>query len=174
MALLEVGRIGKAHGLRGEVSVRLISDRLERVAPGSQLQTNRGVLTVVSSRPHQNRWIVQFEGVAGRTAAEELQGTVLSAEAIDDPSALFVHDLIGAHVVDADGIDRGVVRAVQANPASDLLVLDGDVLVPMVFIVGDVERADGGDGGDGTDGGDGGGSERRVVRVEVPDGLFDL
>lgn len=159
MTLLEVGRIGKAHGLRGEVVVRLVTDRLERLAPGSILQTNRGDFTVVSSRPHQDRWLVMFEGVNGRTEAEALHGVVLTAEPIEDPTALFVHDLVGAMVIDQGGVERGVVQSVLANPASDLLVLDDERLVPLNFVVGDLEVDDAG---------------RRIVRVEVPDGLFDL
>lgn len=152
--LLEVARIGKAHGLRGEVSVRMISDRTERVAAGAVLQTARGPMTVVRSRPHGDRWIVLFEGFEDRSGAETLHGVVLSAEAIDDGDALFVHTLIGCRVVDAAGVDRGTVEAVQANPASDLLVLEGGALVPLNFVVGDVE------GG--------------IIRVDTPDGLFEL
>ncbi|MFN8052924.1 MAG: ribosome maturation factor RimM [Acidimicrobiales bacterium] len=157
--LLEVGRIGKAHGLKGEVLVRLVSDRTERVAPGAILSTPKGELTVVASRPHQDRWIVQFAGITGRTEAEAWHGTVLSGEPIDDPAALFVHDLVGCRVVDAGGVDRGTITAVQANPASDLLVLDGGALVPLTFVVGAIETGDDGAG---------------VVHVDVPDGLFEL
>lgn len=152
--LLEVGRIVRAHGLRGEVLVDLISDRLERVAPGAVLHTPRGDLVVRSSRPHQQRWLVTFDGIDGRDAAETWRGVVLSAEPLDDPEALFVHELIGCRVVDGDGRDRGRVVEVQANPASDLLVLEGGALVPLTFVVGGVE-----DG---------------VVHVEVPPGLFEL
>jgi 16S rRNA processing protein RimM len=63
--LLEVGRIDKAHGVRGDVVVRLTSDRLERLAVGSRLQTDDGELVVESARPHQDRWIVHFEDVYG-------------------------------------------------------------------------------------------------------------
>ena len=62
--LLEIGTIGKAHGLRGDVVVRLITNRLERVEPGSTLHTERGPLTVAASRPHQDTstgMIVQTE-----------------------------------------------------------------------------------------------------------------
>ena len=151
---LEVGRITRAHGLRGEVVVSLISDRHERLAPGAALESQRGTLVVVSSRPHQKNWIVQFEGIEGRDAAETWRGVALSAEPIDDPDALFVHDLVGCRVVDAQGGDRGVVTALQANPASDLLVLDGGALVPLVFVIG--SPADG------------------VIRVDTPPGLFEL
>ncbi|HMQ28332.1 MAG TPA: ribosome maturation factor RimM, partial [Acidimicrobiales bacterium] len=123
MTLLEVGRVAKAHGLRGEVVVALSTDRTERLDPGSVLHTDRDDLVVSSARPHQHRWIVQFEGVHSREAADALHGVTLRAEPLDDPDALFVHELIGAAVVEADGQAVGTVEAVEQNPASNLLVL---------------------------------------------------
>jgi len=152
--MLEAGRIAKAHGLNGEANVALVSHRPERLAEGSVLSTDRGELTVASSRRHTDRWLVRFVGHDDRTAAEALRGLELRAEPIDDPDELWVHELIGCRVISADGVDRGEVTAVQDNPASDLLVLDSGALVPVVFVV---------DGP--TDG---------VVHVEVPDGLFEL
>ena len=133
--LLEVGRIGKAHGLRGEVTVSLTTDRTERVEPGAVLHAGDRSLTVVSSRPHQGRWIVAFDGVAGRDAAEALRGDVLRAEPLDDPDALWVHDLVGAEVVTTEGTSCGRVTEVIANPAHDILQLDSGRLVPVVFVV---------------------------------------
>lgn len=133
--LLEVGRIGRAHGLRGEVTVGLSTDRHERVQPGAVLHTEGRVLTVVASRPHQRGWIVTFDGVDGRTAAEALRGQVLRAEPLDDPDALWVHDLVGAAVVTTDGRPCGHVTEVIANPAHDILALDTGRLVPVVFVV---------------------------------------
>jgi 16S rRNA processing protein RimM len=151
---LEVGRITKAHGLRGEVVVHLLSDYPEvRLAPGSHLQAGDTELVVRSARPHQDRWLVQFEEVGDRSAAERLAGLTLTGEAFDDPDALWVHELVGSRVVEeASGTDRGRVVAVVANPAHDLLELDTGFLVPIVFV-----RAlrDG------------------VAFVDVPDGLFD-
>ena len=135
MELLEVGRITKAHGLRGEVIVELSTNRTERVGPGSVLDTDRGPLTVSRSSPHQGRWIVVFEGIEDRSAAEELRGTLLRAEPFHDPESLWVHELIGAVVVDAGGVERGVAVSVIANPASDLLELDSGALVPLRFVV---------------------------------------
>ncbi len=132
----------------------LVSNREERLAPGSVLETDRGDLQVESSRPHGDRWLVRFRGHTDRTAAEALRGLVLRAEPLDDPDELWVHELVGSRVVSADGVDRGVVESVQENPAADLLVLDSGALVPVVFVV---------DGP--TDG---------VVHVDVPDGLFEL
>jgi 16S rRNA processing protein RimM len=133
--LLEVGRVTRPHGLRGEVVVDLTTDRVERLAAGSVLSTDAGDLTVAAARPHQRRWIVAFEGHAGREAAERLRGLALRAEALDDPDTLWVHDLVGSEVVTVEGEVAGTCVAVVANPASDLLELDGGALVPVVFVV---------------------------------------
>jgi 16S rRNA processing protein RimM len=152
-ALLEVGAISKPHGIRGEVMVRLVTDRTERLDPGSVLHSERGPMTVRTSRPHQGHWIVLFDGVPDRNAAEELRNLALLAAPLEDPDALWVHELVGSRVVDVGGIELGTVAAVEANPASDLLVLDGGGLVPLTFMV---DRAPG------------------VVTVDPPPGLLDL
>src|SRR5690606_1344385 len=123
--------------------------------PGSVLSTDRGELTVVRSSRHQDRWIVEFEGIVGRDEAETWRGTVLRAEPIDDEDedALWVHELIGAGVVLPDGTAVGSVESVQANPAADLLVLDSGALVPVVFVT---ERAPG------------------RVTIDPPEGLLEL
>jgi 16S rRNA processing protein RimM len=135
VALLEVGRIVKPHGLKGEVIVRLVTDRVERLARGSTLQSSAGPLRVVLAKPHHLHWIVAFEGVTDRTAAERLHGVVLEAEPLDEPDTLWVHELIGSEVTDVHGAPLGSVVAVEANPASDLLVLDRGGLVPLRFVV---------------------------------------
>ena len=150
--LLEVGHVVRAHGLRGELVVDLVTDRTERLAPGTVLQTDARPLTVVSSRPHQGRHLVTFLGVTDRTGAEALVGTVLRAHAVDDPDAVWVHELIGSVVRETDGTERGRVVSVLANPAHDQLVLDSGVLVPSVFVV---SCADG------------------ITVIDPPDGLFD-
>ena len=134
--MLEVGRVVKPHGIRGEVAVEAITNRPEaRFVAGSVLSSDRGPLEVLSGRPHQGRWLVTFSGVADRNGAEALRGLVLRAEPLDEEGALWVHELIGAEVVGVDGRSHGVVEAVEANPASDLLVLTGERLVPLVFVV---------------------------------------
>lgn len=132
---LEVGRVGKAHGLNGELKVRLTTDRVERVAPGAELRTEETDLRVERSRPHQAVFIVAFEGVGTREEAEALRGKALFATPIDDPTAIWVHDLIGTELQERDGTTRGTVVAVQENPASDLLVTDAGALVPLTFYV---------------------------------------
>jgi 16S rRNA processing protein RimM len=158
VAGLLVGRITKAHGLRGEVVVDLLSSEPEvRLAVGAVLDSDRGPLTVAAARPHQGRWLVTFDGVTSRETADDLRGTELRAEPLDDPNALWVHDLVGAEVVDTGGVTRGAVVAVVANPADDLLELDGGALVPVGFVVG----------------WEGEGDARRLV-IDPPAGLFDL
>jgi len=134
--VLEIGRIVKAHGIRGEVIVDLVSNRPDlRLVPGSVLVTDRGPIEVLTATPHQNRWIVAFRGVEDRNAAETYRGVVLNADPVDaDDDTLWVHELIGAEVFDLAGRSYGPVEAVEANPASDLLVLSGDRLVPLVFV----------------------------------------
>jgi 16S rRNA processing protein RimM len=158
MELLEIGRIGRPHGLGGEVAVDLVTNVEGRLNPGAQLFARRRgendsvPLEVVASRPHGGRYLVTFAEIVDRTDAERFTNATLFAEPSAAEGALFVHELIGASVVDAAGIQRGAVVAVEANPASDLLVLDSGALVPMGFVT------------DFTD---------RVVTVEVPEGLFE-
>ncbi|MFM2073534.1 MAG: ribosome maturation factor RimM [Actinomycetota bacterium] len=152
--LLEVGRIGRAHGIKGAVYVSLTSDRDERLAPGARLFDGRTWLVVVSARPQpQRKWVVQFEGLSDRNAAELLTGREVFAAPLDDDDALWVHHLIGARVVDADGVERGTCISVLDNPAHDILELDSGHLVPVTFVVSLVDG---------------------VVTVNTPDGLFDL
>ena len=133
--LLEVGRIDRAHGIRGEVVVTLWTNRAERLETGAVLCADLGEFTVAGARPFQHRWIVQFAEVLDRQAAESLRGQALKAEPIVDPDELWVHELIGMMVCETDGTERGRVEAVQANPASDLLVLESGALVPLTFLL---------------------------------------
>jgi 16S rRNA processing protein RimM len=150
---LEVGRIARAHGLRGELMVDFVTDQIAaRTAPGTVLSTDRGDLTVESTRPHQHRFLMRFVGIETREQADELAGRVLYADPIDDPEALWVHDLVGARVVDRSGQDRGRVVSVLANPAHPILELDSGALVPTVFVTGLVDG---------------------VVSVDEPDGLWE-
>ena len=153
--LLEVGKIDKPHGIRGEVVVSLLTNRDERVAPGTVLTLKDGsTLTIASSRPHQHRWIVRFEEVSTREGADMLHSALLYAEPLEDPEALWVHELIDAVVVDAEtGNEIGRVTAVEENPASDLLVLDTGHLIPLRFVL---EQQEG------------------RLTVDLPPGLLDL
>jgi 16S rRNA processing protein RimM len=132
--LLEIGQIRRAHGVRGDVLVELASDRPERVAAGARWFARDRWLTVVAARPHQDRWLVSLAEVDDRTHAQHYTNVPVYAEPLDDPDALFVHELIGADVVEVSGKRRGRCVAVVANPAADLLELESGALVPVVFV----------------------------------------
>lgn len=151
---LEVGRVGKAHGLAGEVHVTFSTNRDERHEPGTVLFADGRRLVVKAAKPHSGRWLVRFEGVTDRDAAEELRGMVLEAEPLGElpEGEHWVHDLVGATLRDTHGTDLGTVIAVEANPADDLLVLEDGGLVPMTFVV---------EAGDG------------IVVADPPPGLLD-
>jgi 16S rRNA processing protein RimM len=153
--LLEVGRITKPHGVRGDVLVLLSTERTSRLDPGSVLHTARGPLTVASASRHQDRWIVHFEGWTDRDQAETWRGVVLQAEPLDDEDddVLWVHELVGSTVVLVDGTPVGTVAEVESNPAADLLVLDTGALVPVVFVTA---------------------TEPGGITIDPPDGLLDL
>ncbi len=144
MTLLEVGRVGKPHGLRGDLTIRLITDRTqERTASGAVLrvgdsnEADARQLTVKKAQPYQKGWLVSFVGVDSREKADELRGRTLYAEPLDDldDDVVFVHELIGRRLIDQHGTDHGEILSVIDNPASDLLELADDVLVPLHFLV---------------------------------------
>lgn len=152
--LLEVGHIRRAHGLRGDVFVQLLSDSDARVAPGSEMFADGERLVVETSRiASSGRRVVKFAQIPDRTAAEKYANRVLRARPIDDPDALWVHEMIGRRVVEVDGTDHGVCVAVLANPAADLLELASGALVPSNFVVS---------------------LDENTITVDTPDGLFDL
>ncbi|MFE9653529.1 ribosome maturation factor RimM [Micromonospora sp. NPDC006431] len=179
--LLIVGRVGKPHGIRGEVTVEVRTDEPEaRFAPGAVLRTDSGAvapaepgayrvpaeLTVESARWHQGRLLVAFEGVLDRNVAEALRGTLVGVDSADvaapeDPEEFHDHQLVGLAVVTRQGERLGEVARIDHAPASDLLVLrrpEGrTALIPFVkAIVPEVDLAGG-----------------RVV-VDPPGGLLDL
>ena len=151
--LLEIATVGRAHGVRGDVVLHPVTNRLERFDVGSRLVTAAGERAVSRSRFDGNRWLVGFDGIDDRDAAAALTGTTVFAEPLDDPDELWVHELCGNSVVDQHGSDAGVITNVVANPAADLLELDTGHLVPLTFVVR---------------------CEPGAVHVEVPDGLFEL
>ncbi|MCO7273068.1 MULTISPECIES: ribosome maturation factor RimM [Cellulosimicrobium] len=139
---LTVARVGKAHGLRGEVVLDLRTDEPEeRLAVGERLETRpaaTGPLTVATVRVHQGRWLVGFEGVRDRTAAEALRGVelVVEVEASDEEDAWYPHELVGLRAEDLDGRTLGRIDGLEHLPAHDVLVLretgGARTLVPFV------------------------------------------
>ncbi len=154
--LLTVARIGRAHGLRGEVALDLRTDDPEaRLAVGSALPTDpagRGPLTVTGTRVQQGRWYASFAEVSDRTAAEALRGVDLLVEVAqdedDDEDAWYPHELAGLRAEHVDGRVLGEVTGLEHLPAHDVLVLrepDGArTLVPFVRAIVPVVDVPGG------------------------------
>lgn len=128
---VDIGRVVKAHGLRGEVVVDATSDVPGRYDPGERVAVDGVDRTISSSRAHQGRLLVLFEGITDRAGAEALRGATLAAPPVDlsDSDTYFVHELVGMAVVDEDGNWLGDVVDVLEVPrtaAYDLLEVDTD------------------------------------------------
>lgn len=167
---LVVGRIGKAHGIRGEATVEVRTDDPDlRFAPGAVLLTDppeRGPLTVRTGRVQGGRLVLGFEAVPDRSAVERLRDTLLLAEVDpdelpDDPDEYYDHQLEGLAVRSVDGTDLGVVEQMVHGPAQDLFAIrkpdGGELLLP--FIAEFVPEVD---------------LEGGVLLVDPPEGLLSL
>jgi 16S rRNA processing protein RimM len=148
-----VGRLGRPHGVRGEIVVQLRTDEPERrFVPGAALGTDRPhqpVLTVRAVRPHGPRLLLSFVEVPDRTSAEALRGALLCVE-VDEaerptgPDEFYDRQLVGLTAVSADGSRVGEVTHVVHLPAHDLLAISAEsgaeLLVPFVAqLVPDVD-----------------------------------
>jgi 16S rRNA processing protein RimM len=154
---LIVARIGRAHGLRGEVSVEVRTDAPEkRFVDGTVLHVEDGPrrralqatgaatsLTLTRARDNNGILLLSFAEVADRGSAESLRDVILEAEVADESDeedAWYDHELVGLAVVDPDGVHLGEVIAVHHPGAQDLLVVRtvsgaGDRLVPFVAAI---------------------------------------
>jgi 16S rRNA processing protein RimM len=143
-AMALVGRIARAHGIRGQVIVNPETDfPEERFRPGSELFIERGgaieTLTVVSARFHRERPVIGLAGIETMNEAETLAGLELRVP-VERLQALpadtfYRHDLIGCHVETREGRTIGLVRDVEGTLSGSRLVVDGDggeVLIPLV------------------------------------------
>jgi 16S rRNA processing protein RimM len=178
---LVVARVGRAHGIRGEVTIEVRTDAPnERFVPGARLHLSSadhahrsdhalptpplaGALTLASVRDHNGTLLLRFAEVTERSGAEALRGALLEADVpdeIDEDDAWYDHQLVGLRVVDPAGGALGEVVAVEHPPAQDLLVVrrpDGDQrLVP--FVTALVPTVD---------------VRAGVVVVDAPPGLLD-
>ncbi|QKW09452.1 ribosome maturation factor RimM [Streptomyces sp. NA04227] len=166
---LVVARIGRAHGIKGEVTVEVRTDEPElRLGPGARLTTDPasvGPLTIESGRVHSGRLLLRFVGVADRTAAEALRNTLLIADVDpeqlpEDPEEFYDHQLIDLDVVTTDGTEIGRITEISHLPSQDLFIVErpdgSEVLIPFVEeIVTDIDLG-----------------EQRAV-IDPPPGLID-
>jgi 16S rRNA processing protein RimM len=169
---LVVGRVAKAHGITGEVVVEIRTDDPDtRFVPGTTLRAkpSRGGpesrYVVESVREHSGRLLVRLDGVADRSAAESLKGTLFLVDTadlppIDDPDEFYDHQLEGLLVVTTAGTPIGSVAEVLHTAAGELLSVrteEGEVLVPFVSaIVTSVSLAD------------------QTIEIDPPEGLLEL
>jgi 16S rRNA processing protein RimM len=170
-----VGRVGRPHGIRGEVVIGVRTDEPDlRFAVGATVDAwsipdddgGGGRLTVASARWHSGQLLVAFAGITDRTAAAELTGSWLSVDSsqlpdIGDPDEFRDHELIGLSVRTCAGDPVGVVTDVL-HYGQDLLVVrrqdepGGETLVPFVkAMVPEVDLSAG------------------VVVIDPPPGLLD-
>ncbi|MFI8960574.1 ribosome maturation factor RimM [Streptomyces sp. NPDC053493] len=142
---LVVARIGRAHGIKGEVTVEVRTDEPElRLGPGAVLHTDpasAGPLTIEAGRVHSGRLLLRFAGVADRNAAEALRNTLLIAdvdpdELPEDEDEYYDHQLVDLDVVLADGTEIGVISEISHLPSQDLFIVErpdgSEVMIPFV------------------------------------------
>ncbi|MFE7115321.1 ribosome maturation factor RimM [Streptomyces sp. NPDC057654] len=142
---LVVGRIGRAHGIKGEVTVEVRTDEPElRLGPGAVLATDpaaAGPLTIETGRVHSGRLLLRFAGVTDRTGAEALRNTLLIAEVDpeavpEDPEEYYDHQLMDLDVVTVDGVEIGRIAEISHLPSQDLFIVErpdgSEVMIPFV------------------------------------------
>jgi len=164
-----VGRIARAHGIRGQVIVNLETDfPEERFKPGATLYTERGgavtPLTLTTVRFQNGRPVIGLEGVDTMNDAETYAGLELRVPrewlaALPD-GMFYHHDLVGCRVVTRGGEDVGVVEGVEGTLGGSRLVVDGgtkEILIPLVNEICRTIDVAG----------------KRIV-IDPPDGLLDL
>ena len=164
-----VGRIGRPHGVRGEVTVEVRTDDPDlRFVPGAVLRTDpadRGPITITGVHWHSGTLLLRLEGVDSREAAEAVRNTELLVDVadlpeIEDPDSYYDHQLIGLTAQLPDGTVIGEITVIR-HEAQDLLVVrrpeDGDVLIPFVSAIVPTVDLDGG-----------------FVVVDPPEGLLEL
>jgi 16S rRNA processing protein RimM len=163
---VQVARIGKPHGIRGEVTVQVLTDAPEeRFTAGARLVVEPerlGPLTVRSARWNKEILLLGFDEVADRNSAEELRGAKLFVDSVEheDEDAWYEHELVGLKALVGDE-EVGRVTALNTLPAQDQLVIEAasgeEILVPFVEqIVPEVDI------------------DKGFVRLTPPPGLFEV
>jgi 16S rRNA processing protein RimM len=168
-SLVTVATVARPQGRRGEVIAASQTDFGEqRFKPGNRVQVRRAeaiqTLTITSSREHDGRWVLGFEGIGSIEEAETLRGLELRVPESElqplDAGQYYVHDLVGCRVATASGAEVGVVSRVEFGAGGAALVVgDGksEVMVPLVdAICRSVDIA------------------AKTVVIEPPEGLLDL
>ncbi len=181
---VQIGRVIKPHGVRGEVVVDPTTDDPEgRFAKGATLegrQTGKTTtLTIATVRPHQSRLLIRFEEIADRNDAERFRGMKFFADPVfDDDESYYDHELIGLHVLNCGAVDSdtanarayegalpepediGQVVGVVRGPTQRLLEVrteDGIAMIPFVAAIVPIVDLD-----------------NEAIVITPPDGLLEL
>lgn len=126
-----VGRVGKPHGLAGDVFVFPETDHPDRFSVSAEVFVDGRATTVAASRSTDDRLVVRFAGVTGRPQAELLRGFLVTipehARRALEPDEWWPDQLVGLRVLDHHGVEQGTVIAVVEGVAQDRLVVRTDV-----------------------------------------------
>jgi len=156
---VEIGRISRAHGIRGEVVIVTHDPESELLGELETLWIGNAVRRIVEARGTHRGWLVLLEGVATRNDAEALRGQVVEVDRsvleLEDDDVL-LSDLVGCRVQKVDGTPWGTIFAIDGGMQDLLVIHDGELerLLPLVdeFVTGiDLEQG--------------------VVTVDPPEGL---
>jgi ribosomal 30S subunit maturation factor RimM len=123
-----------------------------RTGKGQKLWAAGTWYEIATSKKSTDRWLMCFVGVTDRNVVERLTNSDVYGEPIDDPSVVWVHELVGSVVVDTAGNNLGTCTGVIDNPAHPIMELDNGFLVPTPFIVS---------------------NENGRIEIDAPEGLFD-
>jgi len=154
-----VGRVARAHGLRGRVLIAPFNAESDSLARVHRIWVGGREHEVDRAERASLGWLVALRGVTSREQAEALRGQEVQVDRQELPppgeNEIYAVDLVGYEVVDAQGTARGVVEELQEAGPQDLLVLRGGALVPMGLVKEVLTES------------------RRIV-IDAPEGLFGL
>lgn len=157
MERLAVGKVARAHGVRGRVLIAPYSADSESLGKVRRLWLGGREFEVARAEQANLGWLLALRGVDDRERADALRGQEVEVDRAELPPAgaheIYAVDLVGCEVVDQQGTPRGVVEDLEEAGPQDLLRLSGGALVPM----GLVKEMNG-----------------RQIVIDAPEGLFEL
>jgi len=156
---LAIGRVARAHGIRGRVLIAPYNAGSEGLCRARRIWLGERELEVDRAQRVTQGYLVALRGVGDRDQADALRGEEVRVDRAELPALeageMYAIDLIGYQVSDPQGTARGVVEDLEEAGPQDLLRLDGGTLVPLALVTEVQPQA------------------RRIV-VDAPEGLFDL
>jgi len=157
--LLAIGRVARAHGIRGRVLIAPYNAGSEGLCRARRIWMGEREFEVDRAQRVTQGYLVALRGVGDRDQADALRGEEVRVDRAELPALeageMYAIDLIGYQVSDPQGTVRGVVEDLEEAGPQDLLRLDGGTLVPLALVTEVQPQA------------------RRIV-VDAPEGLFDL